>query len=349
MNLGDVVLATGAVSLLRNEYPDAKISMLVKSHAEEVLANCPLLDDLIVFRYKSKSPSLAAMYNTIKEVRSRKFDMCVLLDSKQRSALIAFFAGIPTRIGPIFPSDKKTLNPLLYTKIIDLRRSQELIEGFHQTTWFQGIINGFTGKAYHSYPVISAITSGNLEVARSLLASLPPAEKKIALCVKGTVPIKNWPKTNFRRLIERLAREIDAAFYVVGAPGDCAYADEIIAAMNIPVANFCGKTSIMDFVALMMKTDVFITVDTGGMHVAATTDVPIVSIFGPTPYTRFRPLGNRSIILHGNIACNPCDPTNCHDVKCLSSITVEQVFEAAIKQLGIFDKAFRSLYKKHRE
>ena len=121
VNLGDVVLATAACDLIKQNFPETKITMLVKSVVKDAVIDNPVVDDVIPLEYKARKNSFAQMYSVIREIRHRKFDLAISFDRKLRPALITLAAGIPRRVCPtkIFES-KKSRVPLIYTDVIEI-------------------------------------------------------------------------------------------------------------------------------------------------------------------------------------------------------------------------------------
>lgn len=305
VNLGDVVLTTSAIALLKKAYPEAKITMLVKPVVREAVENNPVIDEVIVFRYKAKENSLGKMWEMVKDLKRRHFDLAISFDRKLRPALLCWLAGIPTRVGPskVF-DDKPSKVTWLYTDVVEIRHD---LENTLQAETYQAIVRGFTGQTEHAEPVFARITPENERTAQELLQRLPQAEKKIALCVKGTFPLKTWPKEYFAEVVKQLAARYDAAFFVVGAPNDRDYADEVIQGMEPVVLNFCGETSLTDLAALIGAADLLVTVDTGATHIAATTGVPMVTMYGCTSPNRWHPINKQARVLTTDEQCCPCN------------------------------------------
>lgn len=338
VNLGDVVLTTAATTLLRLAYPAAKITMMVKSTVAEAVEKSPVIDEVIVFDYRPRENSLAAMWRMAGELRRRKFDLAVSYDRKLRPALLARLAGIPERVGAsrVF-TDKPSRVTWLYTKTIDIDGD---LDRTLQVDTYKKIVRGFTGITGDADPVIAPPRSEDVRAAKKLLGRLSKAKKKIALCVKGTFSLKTWPKEYFAALVRALAKRYDAAFFVVGAPGDRDYSDEVIAGFSpIGAANFCGETSLRSLAALIARADLFVTVDTGAAHIAATTGVPMVVVYGCTSPLRWHPVNKNARVLTTGEPCCPCHvpedgcPTTPRPA-CLYGVTAEMVLEACVTLLG---------------
>ena len=223
VNLGDVVLTTSALALIKKNFPEVKITMLVKPVVADAVIDNPVVDDVIVLDYKAKENSFGKMRELVKEIRRRKFDLAISFDRKLRPALITFFAGIPRRVCPskVF-DDNKSRVTLLYTDVIEI--SHDLNKTLQAET-YQEIVRKFFKIEGHETPKFPNKPS---PVADKLLKRLSPAKFKIALCVKGTFPLKTWSKEYFAEVVRELRKKFDAAFFIVGAPNDRAYADEVI-------------------------------------------------------------------------------------------------------------------------
>ena len=340
VNLGDVVLVTGAIALIKKKYPTVKVTMLVKAVFADAVRNNPIVDDVIVFEYKAKENSLSKMKVMLEEIKSRNFDLSISFDRKLRPAILTYLAGIPTRVGPskVFDNNNSKVT-WLYTDVVDIEHN---LNKTLQAETYQVIVRKFFGIEGHERPIFARITPDNEARADELLSRLPSAKLKIALCVRGTFPLKTWAKENFVEVVKYLDRRYDAAFYIVGAPNDIDYAQKVIndiaSTSSVRVENFCGETSLVDLAAIFKRTDLFVTVDTGTAHVAATTGVKMVTIYGCTSPDRWHPITDNAIVLTSRELCCPCTikvkacPTY-PKPKCLYNVTPEMVIDACDKLL----------------
>ena len=334
-NLGDVLLSTSAVALLRQAFPQAHITMMVRPESVDMLTDHPDINELIVFDYRGRQRSLAGQLKILQEIKKRKFDVVISFDRKPRLAILSWLAQIPVRVVPdrIF-DDVPTWATRLYTHVIHI--PYQLPE-HHQADSFQEIVRQFCGITGTARPVMGRILPEHEHRAAELLGRLPQKEKKIALCIKGTFALKNWPRDRFAALVDKLDKQLDAAFYVIGTAGDKAYAEEMIRMASVPIANFCGETGVRDLAALMERTDLFITVDTGATHVAATTRVPMVVVYGCSRPRRSGPCTDHAITISKEPPCCPCKiaEDDCDAGQCLLKISVEEMADAALEAIKL--------------
>lgn len=334
VNLGDVVLTTAALDLIKQNFPDTKITMLVKGVVKDSVIDNPVVDEVIAFEYNARKSSFGKTYNIIKEIRRRNFDLAISFDRKLRPALITFAAGIPRRVCPtkIFEQNKSRV-PLLYTDVVEM--DYDLFSK-PQAENFQEIVRRFFKIEGHGKPQFPTKFSSNVE---KLLSQIPVDKIKIALCVKGTFPLKTYPKEYFAEVVNSLRQKYNAAFFIIGAPNDKNYADEVIAEIGGNVLNFCGETSLPDLAEIFRRADLFITVDTGAMHIAATTKIKTVAFFGCSPIIRYSPINENSVVLSSNEPCCPCHirEKECPSYpksNCLYNVKPSEIINAAIKFLG---------------
>ena len=336
VNLGDVVLSTGAAALIKKNIPGAKITMMVRPIAKEIVENNSVIDDFIIFDYKAKGKSFKSMLNMIKEVKRRKFDICFSFDRKLRPALVCFFAKIPQRICAERLFDYKNSNiTFLYNNVIKMPKD---FINTHQADLFQEMVRRYFNIDGFEKPIIGKITDYHNNSADKLICNLKK-DIKIALCIKGTYYSKNWPIEKFLALINKLNNALSVDFCIVGAKEDFSYAENLISQTDIPIVNLCGKTGLLEYAALMKKMNLLITIDTGGMHIAATTEVPIVAIYRCVSSNRWMALSDNLIPISSSF--ESCDirnfvaPEECPGCYCVKDIMVESVYKAALKILQL--------------
>jgi heptosyltransferase-2 len=141
---------------------------------------------------------------------------------------------------------------------------------------------------------------------------------------------KRWPPARFAELAARFHRDHGATCVFFGALAEGSLCDSVIELSGIPAVSLAGKTSLKEFMELIQGCDLFVTNDTGTMHVAAGLEVPTLAIFGPTNERETRPLGAHVELAVGEAFCRPCKLRHCPiDHRCMESISVEQVLRTA--------------------
>lgn len=143
---------------------------------------------------------------------------------------------------------------------------------------------------------------------------------------------RRWPKERFAKLGDYLSREYGAKLIIFGGKGEGELIEEVIGLMEVfPID--ASKTSLRQLTSLIQRCNLFVTNDTGPMHIAVAMEAPVVTIFGSVSAKTDLPYGNGHIALQADLPCIPCGRSYCKELNCLKSITVEEVLASCRKIL----------------
>jgi ADP-heptose:LPS heptosyltransferase len=257
--------------------------------------------------------------------RSRRYDLAVNFEPDIRTNIAMAAAGARRTAG--FASGG---GAALLDVALDYDPSAHTIDNARR------LVHAAMGRAPES-PVAWTIRipdASRVEAAR-LLAPLGAA-LKVGLHVSGGRAIKQWPDARFREVAEHLVCDRSAAIVLTGTTADRAQVDLVRAALpSDRVVDLSGDLSLLTAAAVMERLDLFVTGDTGPMHLANAVDTPIVAVFGPSDPRRYAPRGLRDTVVRIDLPCSPCNrirrpPERCvgHTPDCLSGIEVAQVLAA---------------------
>ncbi|HMB00011.1 MAG TPA: lipopolysaccharide heptosyltransferase II, partial [Spirochaetota bacterium] len=187
-------------------------------------------------------------------------------------------------------------------------------------------------KKEKNRPDINILTAKRGEIIKPVLDKFSIHSRPLVGIAPGASfgPAKRWPAAYYRELATRLIAEYKAAVILTGSAADAELAKEI------PGLNLCGRTSLEEAVALIAGCDLFISNDSGPMHIAAALNIPQIAVFGSTDPVRTGPFNNKAVIMrHKGLQCSPCRKSVCpyQNYACLYRISVEQVFTACKKYL----------------
>ena len=143
-------------------------------------------------------------------------------------------------------------------------------------------------------------------------------------------PSKLWPVERFAEVVNTLRDEFGCDVVVTGSPDERALAARLCELAHGAV-NVAGRTSLKQLASLLGRTVLFVTNDTGPMHIAAAVGARLVAIFGPGEYQRYKPIGpaDRIAVVRADVDCAPCPRYSCPSMKCLRAIGVEDVLRPA--------------------
>ena len=319
--IGDVIFSTPFIKTVRQNYPDSHIICLLHPRCADVLKDNPRLDEIVIYDEEGLHKGLIGKLKLIISLREKKIDVAFLLHRSFTKSLIAFLAGARERIG--YPEKKRGL---LLTKAVEIPDQET-----HKVEYFLNLARACDMKVEDpSYEFF--VSDTERKRVRHLLQESGISDKDfiVVLCPGGNWDPKRWPKENFARLADMLSDKLGAKIVISGAKKDIALAESIKKMMKtIPVIS-CGKTDLKDLGALMERANLVVANDSGPMHLAVAMKTKVIALFGPTSPKLTGPYGIGSYrIICKNEECDvPCYDLSCTDNKCMSIITVEDVFSA---------------------
>ena len=320
--LGDVLFSTATIRNIRRNYPDSFIACIIPSRCYPILKGNPHLDELIIFDEKERQRSSLAKLRFVQLLRSKKFDAVFLLHRSFTRALICRLAGIPERIG--YYTKKRGF--LLTKRIAPVAR-----DALHRIDYYLNIIEKAGLKVEDRY-LDFFIDDKDVKFVEEFLnkKSISKDDFLVAINPGGNWLPKRWPEVHWAMLADKLITEFSARVIITGSYTDISTAQKIRDLMKEKPIVASGVFNLKQLGALCKRLGLFITADTGPLHIAnATGTKRIIALFGPTspeitgPY----PLKNTAA-LSKDVGCKiPCYAVNCKDNRCMKAITPEDVIK----------------------
>ena len=341
--IGDVVFTTPAIRGLRQQFPDAHITYIVEPAAAPVVARNPHLNDVIVSRGRRGLPGLFDDLALARRLRGERYDLVVDFHSGPRSSLIAWLSGAPARIGYDVPG-----RGWMYTTRVP---RPKMIRARHAVVNQWDLLNalGIATPEPTQSPtemIADARAAGAVNERLSALG-VGRDDKVIVIHVSAGNPFRRWPLDAFASLISMLVRSHPRRrIVVISGPSDTHAAARVIEQAKAWLEPedrdrvlASGEFTLDELRALMDRAALYIGGDSGPMHIASTSTIPIVGLYGPTLPVRSQPWRapqwpSEAAEIDG-LSCRPCDQRVCvhGDFRCLTWLAPEQVMEAAERAL----------------
>lgn len=304
--LGDGVMATPAIESLKTSYPEAVFTLVGTPAALSLFENDGRIERLVTDESKKSKSRILWIYKTAKSLGV--FDMALTLQNSLLSALLLYFTGSKVRIGYAreFRSLFLTHSPKENKKKHQVLRYLELIKPF------------------------CAVLTERLHITSNV------AKKNLCVINPGAAygEAKRWSAKGFGEVAVKLSTEYDIA--IVGAPNETdigTEVEDIIKQHGITnYQNSVGKTSMRELIDLIASAKLFITNDSGPMHIAAAFAIPTVAIFGSTDENETSAWGNPNYyVVKTELDCRPCKKRVCplKHHNCMKLITVTDVLKAS--------------------
>jgi ADP-heptose:LPS heptosyltransferase len=263
--------------------------------------------------------------------RSRNFDLALNFEADIRSNLLLGLSGAPNRVGfssggggafltttlAFLPSEHTASNALRVVDAALPDASAVRSEGGHPRLLVP----------------VEARQSADRVLNRAVSSRI-----LIGLHASGGRDIKQWHMDRFAEVATKLARDLDATIVLTGTPVDRPLVDRVAALLpaDVSVLDAAESMNLSVFAALLERLRLFITCDTGPMHLAAAIGTPVVALFGPSDPARYGPLSDRAAVVTADLWCRPCNrvrrpPERCHGhvPDCLTAIDAPTVLRAA--------------------
>ena len=326
--IGDAVMTIPAVRAIRRNFPDAEITLLALPWVADIFRHSPWVDELLLYEKQGQHHGMRGRLRLVREMSVRGFDAAILLQNAFEAALVTSLARIPVRAG--YTTDGRAL---LLTHGV---RKPPGIGGRHQVYYYQEMLAGL-GLDPGPDRLELYLAPGAVEQARQAVDAFR-AEQKVRGPVIGFNPgasygpAKRWPGRRFGELARLLAERCDCMILVFGTDADRQAARLIRESCPQPkrILDLTGRTDLALALAFIDRCDVFVTNDSGLMHVAAALDVPLVAIFGSTDHVATGPFSERAAIVRRPMACSPCMKTHCPQghFRCMEAVTAGEVLAA---------------------
>ena len=333
--IGDAVMCEPALRGLRLRYPSAEITLLAKPAIAELFIAYPGIDRRLVYDDRGIHAGLSGKWTLAGLLRRHRFDLAVLFQNAFEAALITWLAGIRRRYG--YVTDGRAF---LLTDPVARPDRATLV---HQVHYYWDLLKplGVTGAP--SVPAL-AVSENETRAMDERLGDLGIGRDELIVGVNpGSTygGAKRWLPERYAEAALRVCRQIGqqqgrpVSVVILGAKGEEKLGHSVADRLTVPSAVLSGRTNIRELMAATKRCSILLTNDTGPMHLAAAFAVPVVAVFGPTDWKTTAPYGQDSSIVRQPVDCAPCLLRECPiDHRCMTGVTVEMVYEAALSGLS---------------
>ena len=328
--IGDAVMALPAVAAL-GERPDVRLTVAAPPAVHPVYAGLP---GVALSPIDPRVPTAARVWPVARALASDD-DIAVLLPRSFSSALVARLAGIPRRVGrrgdgrDVLLTDPLPVPPAPTGPI---RGPVRYEPAFHRWRDYAGVVEHVLGEPVRErYPLAVPDAAGG--VACQLLREPAGAGPTIALHPAANGPARRWPIERYEALGRRLRAELDARLVVVGGSAAAGLCARVAGAVPGAVS-LAGRTGLKTLMALLARVALFITNDTGPVHLAAALGTPLLDLCGAADERVTGPRGPAVRVLRETLWCSPCVRNACpFDLECMLALDVARVADEAAELL----------------
>jgi len=321
--VGDTVMMIPSLVAIRRSFPHAQITVLATPWVIALLENHPAVDRIMVME---KSPGFIVSFKELARIiswlRAERFDLAILFQNAFEAAFLAYMGRVRYIVG--YDTDGRGF--FLTHKVI---RDRDILS-VHQAEYFLGLIEAMGWEVEEGEPILY-LNDQDIKSTSLILSSMGIED---SLFVVGLNPgavygsAKRWPEDRFAILGDWVAKRWGAKVLLFGSRSEREIAAAVSHHMHANPVNLCGRTTLGQAMALIKRCNLFVTNDTGLMHVAAAFNVPIVAIFGSTDPVATGPMSRNARIVRHGMDCGPCLKEVCpSNHRCMLSIQPDEVWE----------------------
>lgn len=327
-SLGDIILTTPVYKNLKTAWNHCHITVAVKEKYAGILEGNPDVDQLLVLR------EAESIFSFVRRVRKEKFSILIDLHNNLRSNLVSLLSGATQKIRYKKAFWKRRL--FVRQRVQDPELERHTIHRYLDALKNLGITTQFV-RPEIQMPLSAAQFDFN-----DLLSvhDIRPGKILVGINPGSVWKTKQWLPERFAEVADRLMDESDCKIILFGSNKDSDSVESVRRSMKHSAINLCGKTDLKQLAGLIARCALFITNDSGPMHLACAANVPVVAIFGTTTKELgFFPCGEKSVVVELKLPCRPCtlhgsEKCPLTHFRCMREITTEMVLEPCRKFLA---------------
>ncbi len=298
-NIGDVILTLPVLSALKDNFPDAKIDVVIGPRPKEIFSKDPGVNRIFTY---DKHASLKEKLDFIKKLKRERYDLAI----DMRTSLIPVLIGARNR-SSLISINKAAVK---HKKSTHLNKLKNLgVEYKERRNIF---VDNKDRQAMQRLLEENGVRNGDA------LIGVSPACRGL---------LKQWPAQGFIDVISSLLENGKYKIVLIGDSSETSVSKEIKNAIkNKGLIDLTGKTDLNELFALIERTELLLTCDSACMHIASDLGVKVVAIFGPTDAREYGPTGRDDIIIQKKLKCSPCKKAVCRfNHECMKEITAKEV------------------------
>jgi heptosyltransferase-2 len=333
--VGDLVVALPTLRAIKKSFPQSHLAILVTPRVKEVVEGCPYLDEIIYYDILGEDKGIKGLFKIIRQLRERKFDLIIELEQYYRvTTLMAYFSGVKNRVGFDLPGQGKRY---LFTVKVPYLIDKHEVEAFLEMAKLIG------ADTSEKKLVEIWVSPEDKESGTKFLTGAGVTGDDFLVGIHpGTGPSatsRRWAPEKFAKLTDWLIKECKAKVIFTGAPSELNLINKILRYTSTYPIISAGKTNLKQMAEIAKRCKLFISVDTGPLHIAAAMKTKVIGLFGPNTPLKWGPYGNGHITIYKELDCSPCTKqylgqvSNCTDPVCMKEITVEDVKTAVLQML----------------
>ncbi|MDD5167620.1 MAG: glycosyltransferase family 9 protein [Syntrophales bacterium] len=328
-DIGDVIWTIPTLLSIVAAYPYARLSVLVREPCGEILRSEPYLNN--VFEVSRPQGGLAQkvrqQIDLIRAIRGEGVDMAIDLRTGDRGAVMARLSGARVRAA-LMIRDASFLRNRMFTHLV-VPTNENIRMSYGAADQSLRIVRGLGIATKTDVPVVHVADHARDSVCRLLKsAGIDMSKAMVTINPFSRWSYKEWAPDKWVKIIDWLSDTFNLGVIVVGSSSERERASVLLKACSGGIFNAAGETSLAELAALLSMSRLHIGVDSAAPHIAAAVGTPTVTIYGPSDWRDWAPVGEKHLVVVSEMACIPCHQKGCNDKGqglCLDALSVDAV------------------------
>lgn len=330
--VGDVVMATPAFRCIRENFPDAEITIALKPYVQKLLEGAPWFDEVLLLDSEKQNMRGVQSASLLWQIRSKKYDIGFLFPNSFSSALMFWLGGVKRRVG--YKRDGRSW--LLTGKIPRLSENGCFLPTYMGDYYLRLCTE--VGCEIHSKKLELFITGQNQQRVAEIFDKYHLHKHPLILLNPGAAygSSKCWTAEGFARTADLLRKQLSCNVAIICAPNEIVLARDIERAAKSKIINLGNEVISLDVLkALIKRCTLLITVDSGPRHIAVAFQRPVVTLMGPNDPRYTDSPEEVGQVVRADVDCLACHRKVCpKDHRCMTHIKPEVVTRASLELIG---------------
>ncbi|MFH1062922.1 MAG: glycosyltransferase family 9 protein [Candidatus Omnitrophota bacterium] len=334
--IGDLLLSIPALKSLRESFPAAQISLLTTDKVYALAEDFEFIDNIYSLKMDYGGilgiSRIFAHIITLLKLRMESFDVAVnmrtLVSDKSAKKMKLLLKIINPKKIAGRDTEKRG-------NFFDIKIPETQVGMKYESEYDLEMVEAL-GAAVVDREINFKVSADDLvDIEKKLLAQNISKDSIIIGIHPGGMPTRRWPIARFCQLVEMISKQVDCYFVITGGYNEINLAQMLVKTVPDKVISFAGELNIKQTATLIASCNVFISNDTGPMHIAAILKTPLIALFGPGDIKRFDPrvIFKPAIVFYNKQECAPCENVFCDNMICMQSIQTDDVAKAVIALL----------------
>ena len=327
-SLGDILHGLPVAAALKKAYPWIHLAWMVEERYQDLLAACSCVDERIRVNLRGWPRTLLdpgkrrSLLLLGRLARRRSFDLAIDLQGLMRSGLLSFCTRAPVRIG--FPGQEAREWPNACFSNV---RPGRIPARSHVIDRNLALLHPLGVRTHERTFPLEILPAWEDEVLSFLGPRVSGNRKPLRVVIHPAAgwPSKEWSPGSYAQLGDRIVGRWKSQVFLLWGPGEKQLAEKVRGSMRRD-ARLVPDLDLKGLMALLKNCDLCVGGDSGPIHLASSLGTQVVGLYGPSDPVRNGPPGSGARIVRGPSTCAPCWKRRCRNVRCMRSITVDDVW-----------------------